>query len=169
MGISRTIRLAHDRLPVFLDTAYVNALVKVRDQWHNAAVQWEERLAVERRRLVTTEFVLVEIADGLAAVRFRAQAVQVITTLKQVLVDIIPASSQLFRTALELYRRRADKDWGLTDCVSFVVMSEQSLSEALKRMITFVRLASALCCLKAWIEGRNRAFRLLPSSLGHLC
>jgi uncharacterized protein len=132
MGISRTIRLAHDRLPVFLDTAYVNALVNVRDQWHNMAVQWEERLAVERRRLVTTEFVLVEIADGLAAVRFRAQAVQVITTLQaSSLVDIIPASSQLFRTALELYRRRADKDWGLTDCVSFVVMSEHSLSEAL--------------------------------------
>ena len=132
MGISRTIRLAHDRLPVFLDTAYVNALVNVRDQWHNAAVQWEERLAAERRRLVTTEFVLIEIADGLAAVRFRAQAVQVITTLQaSSLVDIIPASSQLFRTALELYRRRADKDWGLTDCVSFVVMSEQSLSEAL--------------------------------------
>jgi uncharacterized protein len=132
MAILRTIRLAPDRLPVFLDTAYVNALVNVRDQWHNAAVQWEERLAVERRRLVTTEFVLVEIADGLAAVRFRAQAVQVITTLQaSPLVDIIPASSQLFRTALELYRRRADKDWGLTDCVSFVVMSEQSLSEAL--------------------------------------
>jgi uncharacterized protein len=132
MGISRTIRLAHDRLPVFLDTAYVNALVNVRDQWHNMAVQWEERLAVERRRLVTTEFVLVEIADGLATVRFRAQAVQVITTLQaSSLVDIIPASSQLFRTALELYRRRADKDWGLTDCVSFVGMSEQSLSEAL--------------------------------------
>ena len=132
MGIARTIRLAHDRLPVFLDTAYVNALINVRDQWHNAAVQWEERLAAERRRLVTTEFVLIEIADGLAAVRFRAQAVQVITALQaSSLVDIIPASSQLFRTALELYRRRADKDWGLTDCVSFVVMNEQSLSEAL--------------------------------------
>ena len=132
MAILRTIRLAPDRLPVFLDPAYVTALVNVRDPWHNAAVHWAARLAVERRRLVTTEFVLVEIADGLAAVRFRAQAVQVITTLQaSPLVDIIPASSQLFRTALELYRRRADKDWGLTDCVSFVVMSEQSLSEAL--------------------------------------
>src|SRR4029450_11375734 len=66
MGISRTIRLSHDRLPVFLDTAYVNALVNVRGQWHNMAVQWEERLAVERRRLLTTEVVLGEIADGVA-------------------------------------------------------------------------------------------------------
>jgi hypothetical protein len=72
-----------DRTPIFLDTAYVNALVNTRDQWHNAAVQWQRKLSADKRRLVTTEFVLVEIADGLAAVRFRGQAVQVIATCKQ--------------------------------------------------------------------------------------
>jgi predicted nucleic acid-binding protein len=121
-----------ERTPIFLDTAYVNALVNTRDQWHEAAVQWERRLAADKRRLVTTEFVLVEIADGLAAVRFRAQAVQVIATLQaSPLVEIVPASSQLFTAALALYRNRADQDWGLTDCASFVVMSERSLSAAL--------------------------------------
>jgi predicted nucleic acid-binding protein len=81
---------------------------------------------------VTTEFVLVVIADGLATVRFRVQAVQVIATLQaSPLVAIIPASSQLFTAALELYRSRGDKDWGLTDCASFVVMNGRGLSEAL--------------------------------------
>jgi predicted nucleic acid-binding protein len=95
-------------------------------------VQWERKLATDKQRLVTTEFVLVEIADGLAAVRFRVQAVQVIATLEaSALVEIIPASSRLFTAALELYRNRGDKDWGLTDCASFVVMSKYSLSEAL--------------------------------------
>jgi predicted nucleic acid-binding protein len=118
--------------PVFLDTAYVNALVNVRDQWHEIAVRWERKLAADKRRLVTTEFVLVEIADGLAAVRFRVQAAEVLTILRaSPLVEIIPASSQLFAAALELYRSRPDKDWGLTDCASFVVMRERSLSEAL--------------------------------------
>src|SRR5215510_12440031 len=132
MAVERMMSVAPDHAPIFLDTAYANALVNTRDQWHDAAVQWQRKLSADKRRLVTTEFVLVEIADGLAAVRFRAQAVQVITTLQaSSLVDIIPASSQLFRTALELYQRRADKDWGLTDCVSFVVMSERSLLEAL--------------------------------------
>lgn len=51
-----------DPEPVFLDTAYVNALVNTRDQWHEAAVRWERKLAADRRRLVTTEFILVEIA-----------------------------------------------------------------------------------------------------------
>jgi len=118
--------------PVFLDTAYVNARVNTRDQWHEAAVWWERKLASERRRLVTTEFVLMEIADGLAAVRFRLRAVQVIAALQaSPLVEIIPASSQLFTAALELYRNRTDKDWGLTDCASFVVMGERALSEVL--------------------------------------
>jgi uncharacterized protein len=132
MAILRTLRLAPDRLPIFLDTPYVNALVNIRDQWHSVAVQWEARLAAEERRLVTTEFILVEIADGLAAVRFRAQAVQVIATLQATpFVDIVPVSSQLFRAALELYRRRADRDWGLTDCASFAVMRDRGIAEAL--------------------------------------
>jgi uncharacterized protein len=132
MAIERMTSVAPDRRPIFLDTAYVNALVNTRDQWHDAAVQWQRKLSAEKRRLVTTEFVLVEIADGLAAVRFRGQAVQVIATLQaSILVEIIPASSQLFTAALELYRSRGDKDWGLTDCASFVVMSERGLSEVL--------------------------------------
>ena len=132
MAIERMTSVAPDRRPIFLDTAYVNALVNTRDQWHDAAVQWQRKLSAEKRRLVTTEFVLVEIADGLAAVRFRGQAVQVIATLQaSSLVEIIPASSQLFTAALELYRSRGDKDWGLTDCASFVVISERGLSEAL--------------------------------------
>ncbi len=118
--------------PVFLDTAYVNALINTRDQWHEAAVQWERKLATDRRQLITTEFVLVEIADGLARVRFRLQAAQLIAALQaSALVEIIPASSDLFTAALELYRNRPDKDWGLTDCASFVAMRERVLSEAL--------------------------------------
>jgi predicted nucleic acid-binding protein len=30
-----------------------------------------------------------------------------------------------------LYRGRPDKEWSLTDCISFVVMGERSLTEAL--------------------------------------
>jgi len=121
-----------DTEPVFLDTAYVNALINTRDQWHEAAVQWERKLATAQRQLITTEFVLVEIADGLARVRFRLQAAQLIAALQaSALVEIIPASSDLFTAALALYRDRPDKDWGLTDCASFVVMRERASSEAL--------------------------------------
>jgi predicted nucleic acid-binding protein len=44
---------------------------------------------------------------------------------------VVPASPALFAAALERIRARSDKDWGLTDCASFVAMEERGLSEAL--------------------------------------
>lgn len=132
MAVWRTTAVASENHPVFLDTAYVNALINTRDQWHSTAVRWEQRLKADRTPLVTTEFVLIEIADGLAAVRFRTHAARVLATLRSSsLVKIIPCSSTLFAAGLALYQSRSDKDWGLTDCISFAAMSEERLSAAL--------------------------------------
>jgi predicted nucleic acid-binding protein len=121
-----------DASQIFVDTAYVSALINARDQWHQPAISWQRQLAAQDRRLVTTEFILVEIADGLATVRFRRHAARVIDVLrKSPSVDVIPASPQLFSAALDLYQNRPDKDWSLTDCTSFVVMAESGLTQAL--------------------------------------
>jgi Predicted nucleic acid-binding protein, contains PIN domain len=117
---------------VFLDTAYVNALINTRDQWHERAVVWQERLAKERRPLLSTEFILVEIADTLATIRFRKHAIQMINLLKDnPFVEIVPLSSELFEKALELYKRRMDKGWGLTDCTSFIIMQRYDIIDVL--------------------------------------
>ena len=103
--------------PIFLDTAYVYALVNTRDEWHKEALEWQEQLENERRSIVTTELVLVEIADGLASIRFRAHAVQVISALQSSpYVEVINISSELLADALSLYSERSDKEWGMTDC-----------------------------------------------------
>ena len=39
--------------------------------------------------------------------------------------------STLFRRAVDLYRNRPDKKWGLTDCMSFVVMQQENLTDVL--------------------------------------
>ena len=57
--------------PVFVDTAYINALFNKRDQWHEQAIEWQQKIAGENTPLVTTQFILAEIADSLAAVKFR--------------------------------------------------------------------------------------------------
>lgn len=46
-------------------------------------------------------------------------------------VEIIPLSERLYSRALQLYVDRPDKGWGLVDCVSFVVMNERGLTDAL--------------------------------------
>lgn len=44
---------------------------------------------------------------------------------------IIPLDSRLLQRGLDLLARRADKNWSLTDCISFVVMEEEGIQEAL--------------------------------------
>lgn len=118
--------------PLFLDTAYIYALTSPRDQWQSRARLWQAKIIAENRRLLTTEFILTEIADGLSAVKFRTEAAQIVHALTEnPLVEVVAASSDLFRQGLELYENRADKDWGLTDCTSFVVMTTRNLVDAL--------------------------------------
>jgi predicted nucleic acid-binding protein len=120
------------RAAIFLDTAHVLALTNDRDQWHAVAVQWSERIASDGLRLITTEFVLIEIGNALAAVHARKLAVEVIRAMRSSdSVEIVPASRALFEAALALYSGRADKDWGLTDCSSFVTMTDRGITQAL--------------------------------------
>jgi hypothetical protein len=46
-------------------------------------------------------------------------------------VEVVAISSNLVARGLALFSRHADKEWGLTDCISFVVMRERGLRAAL--------------------------------------
>src|SRR5882724_2165037 len=88
-------------------------------------------LRQHRSQLVTTEFVLVEVADALSAPNIRADTVRFINGLRQLpILRIVPAGESLLAAAWDLYGRRPDKEWGLTDCTSFVVMEQEGLTEA---------------------------------------
>lgn len=129
-----------DPAPAFLDTAYVFALINTRDRWHTQARRWEQTLSQQQRRLVTSQFVLIEIADGLSAIGFREHAVRALDAVAgSSFVEIIPASPQLYSHALDLYRRRRDKEWGLTDCSSFAIMQQRGLLDALTTDQHFVQ------------------------------
>jgi hypothetical protein len=71
-------------------------------------------------------------SNVLSKPRYRQAAVQLLTALEaDPNVDIVPLSEALYARALQLYRERPDKEWGLTDCVSFLVMQDRGLIEAL--------------------------------------
>jgi predicted nucleic acid-binding protein len=121
-----------NRQHLFLDTVYVEAGVNARDQWHHRAAVWERHLVTTRCRLITTEYVVFEIANSLASQKHRRTALGLIRRMyASPDIEIVPASSNLFNASLELYEKRPDKDWGLTDCASFVVMQERNVSDAL--------------------------------------
>ena len=62
----------------------------------------------------------------------RDAAVQIIEDLRESPgVTVVNLTPELFESAFELYRRHTDKQWGLVDCVSFVVMRNRGLTTAL--------------------------------------
>lgn len=117
---------------VFLDTAYAIALSVESDEHHERAEELAEQLEAEQTRLVTTQAILLEIGNALSKKRYRKAAVELLDALEQdPQVEIVPLSEELFELALELFRNRPDKEWGLVDCISFIVMQERALTEAL--------------------------------------
>ena len=81
---------------------------------------------------MTTAWVLTEVADGLCRPPIRAQAGLFIERLRQrPEVRIFPAEEGLFDAGFRLYRQRSDKEWSLTDCISFAVMQREGITEAL--------------------------------------
>jgi predicted nucleic acid-binding protein len=117
---------------VFLDTSYALALSAPTDQFHSRALRLAEELEAARARLVTTRAVLLEIGNALSRQRYRAAAISLLRALgADPSVEVLPLSEELYARALELYCSRPDKEWGLIDCASFVVMSERSITKAL--------------------------------------
>jgi predicted nucleic acid-binding protein len=117
---------------VFLDTAFAIALSSPKDHFYQRASLLAEKLQATGARLVTTRAVILEIGNALCKERHRAAAVKLLSALEaDPALQIIPLSEPLYARAFQLYRERPDKEWGLTDCVSFVVMEDRGLSEAL--------------------------------------
>jgi uncharacterized protein len=114
---------------VFADTFYFLALLNERDTAHKRAVTVSRTPGMS---LVTTELVLIELADALCKPPQRDE----VRTLWNVVeadpsFQLVRATSELIQRGRKLYRERPDKEWPLTDCISFVVMQDQGLSEAL--------------------------------------
>jgi uncharacterized protein len=65
------------------------------------------------------------VATRRRAARFVREALQGTTT------TIVPDAVSWFEQGVTLYTARADKNWSLTDCISFAVMEARGIREAL--------------------------------------
>lgn len=113
----------------FADTSYWIALIVKQDQYYDRAQTWSLRIT---GRITTTVPVLLETANALARPVWRGYAVALIEHLQQRAdVELVAFSSDLWRRGWELYRQRPDKPWSLTDSISFLVMQDRALVDAL--------------------------------------
>jgi len=114
---------------VFIDTSFVVALVNEKDQHHNRAVELADLF--DGYPLIITDAVLLEVGNALAR-NFKEQAVEVIEDfLTSEEVEVVSLDAALFKKAFELYQTHKDKAWGMTDCISFIIMRERGIIEAL--------------------------------------
>ena len=114
---------------VFADAFYFVACLNRADQHHKKAASFASQ---NQRPIVTTTWVLTEVADAFAASTARDRIAGFVAALEDdVNTKVVPATQTLFHRGLERYAARPDKDWTLTDCISFVVMEEEGITDAL--------------------------------------
>jgi uncharacterized protein len=135
-----------DRL--FLDTAFIQALLNPRDDFHDRAKNLFPRVR-SANKVWITEAVLVEVGNALSAFN-RTGAVKFIQLCYSTEnIQVVSISTELMMQALSLYNSRSDKLWGLTDCISFVVMQQHNLIDAMTSDRHFVQAGFHALMLEA--------------------
>ncbi|HMO84487.1 MAG TPA: PIN domain-containing protein [Lacipirellulaceae bacterium] len=114
----------------FVDSSFYVALLISRDSHHLHARQLA---AAWNGPVVTTEYVLIEVANFLRGSAQRRQ--QFGALLANLAADprtqIVESSRPLWQRGVDRYLNRPDKEWSLTDCISFAVMEEHNMTCAL--------------------------------------
>lgn len=114
---------------IFLDTGYLLALVNERDQYHQQAVELSR--LYENSAFLTTDAVLLELGNALSR-SYKTQAIEVLEYLmNDESVTLVHLSQELFSDAFGRYCHYRDQQWGLVDCLSFVVMERYGVTQVL--------------------------------------
>ncbi len=115
--------------PVCADTYYWLALINPRDQAHQEALTLSQSLS---EPLLTTAWVLTEVGDAMCDPVNRPTFVRLMVDIaNDPQTTVIAAEQSWFDRGLALFAARLDKKWSLTDCISFVVMQDMALTDAL--------------------------------------
>ncbi|MBE0541535.1 MAG: PIN domain-containing protein [Verrucomicrobia bacterium] len=134
---------------VFVDTSGLVALLNEDDSLHPAAISLWRELARIGSKVILTDWVIAETGNGLARTKARSAFVETVRRLTASTDGLVVSVGPDFLSkALQLYSERPDKNWGLVDCASFVVMSQEGIFDAFTNDRHFEQ-AGFICLLPA--------------------
>jgi len=122
---------------MFLDTSGLFCVYDVRDRRQPvAANHYRQAQQIVTTNYVLTEFVALAHARGVG----RANALKILRDLAGVpRVEVVWVDERLHEAAMILLEARLDKSYSLCDAVSFVLMRERQILEALTTDKHFVQ------------------------------
>ncbi len=117
---------------IFIDTSGFYSILVSRDRMNGRAREFMAQAIEERRRFVTTDRVLDESATLLRARGFDRLTQSLFEAVEATLaIRVEWTTPERFRETQAFFLHHADKAWSFADCLSFVVMRELGLREAL--------------------------------------
>jgi uncharacterized protein len=116
----------------FVDASGWIALVNRNDSLHGQAVRLFQQRLDEGGGFVTSSVVLLEVGNWLSPIPLRPLASRLLERIDHSQrIEVVELTSELCRKGWQLYGERADKGWGAIDCISFIIMRERNILEAL--------------------------------------
>jgi predicted nucleic acid-binding protein len=117
---------------VFADTLYWIAVTNPHDPWNKAAKAAREALGA--CQIITTDSILLEYLTSFAGQGNFSRKRAVLTVrhlLHSPFVRVIQQTREVFLQGIEFYANREDKAYSLADCISMIIMQEESISAIL--------------------------------------
>ena len=114
---------------ILVDTGYLVAIAQPADALHLRAVSWAKMVS---EPTLVTEHVLWETVNFLSTPGDRPKVRCLIDHIQSATAfEIAFATCEMFEAGLGLHSQRSDKEWSLTDCISFLIMQRRGIERAL--------------------------------------
>lgn len=117
---------------VFADSFYWIALLSPKDTWHSRVIEWSQ--SYSDVSLVITDGIIDEIFAHFSKQGdiLRGKVIELYQNiLDEPNIQLIAYNQEIRQAGIELYQKRSDKGYSLTDCISMVIMKKLNISEVL--------------------------------------
>lgn len=107
-------------------------MLSPKDTWHSKVIEWSQ--SYPDVSLVITDGIIDEIFAHFSKQGdiLRGKVIELYQNiLDEPNIQLIAYNQELRQAGIELYQKRPDKGYSLTDCISMVIMKKLNISEVL--------------------------------------